>query len=114
MERDDQGMSYNFRFLNIAGDVAELLTLKFATLGAKSTDHFEGDVKCVVVPITHSGQARRLREAMETHAVSPGHVDVFASLLTEMDTGIIGAPEFVLDVVRETGAGLTFSYTYVG
>lgn len=52
------------------------------------------------------------RAAAMLHPARAGH-DLFASVVTDADTFIVGVPDFIVDLVRDLGCGVTFSCTLV-
>ena len=102
----------HFRFTRLTRSQAEEL----ASLGTgveikpkkDKPDEYVG-----VIPLEEGGEYGWIVDFVERHRPGEEDYGLFVSLVTEIDTDIIRAPRFALDLSRRAGGVVDFSYTYV-
>lgn len=120
-KRDKKGMKYCFRFLhlkeveakNLANDLLQYKP-KMSKHKTKASKHLDKRGHGVFFQLNKRIEGKILVKIMRKHKIKQNRTDVFASLLAQKNSAIIGVPEYVNEVLRSTHSNLTFSFTYVG
>jgi hypothetical protein len=113
-KRDKKGMKYSFRFLRLKEIDAKKLADDLVQYKPKVKERFDKLGYTLVLRLNKRIKAKVLFQVMRKHKIKQNKTDVFASLLAQKDTDIIGVPKYVNEVLRVTHSNLTFSFTYVG
>lgn len=96
---------YSFRFTKLTPDVAGRLRERLSGLGLESR---RPDV--IALPLREGADYRPLIEFIASETLEPGTYSVWASIVTSSDHGGISLPTYVLNITRETRAGVDFSF----
>jgi len=112
IDMDWKKQKNGFRFTRLARSQAEEL----ASLGSgvriqpkkDKPDEYVG-----WIDLEEGGEYGWILDFVERHRPGEEDYGLFVSLVTEIDTDIIRAPRFAMDLSRRAGGVVDFSYTYV-
>lgn len=96
---------FSLRFIRLTPDIAGRLRQRLSGLELESR---RPDV--ISVPLRAGTDYRPLLEFIASGPLDPTTYSVWASIVTSSDHGGISLPSFVLEIVRESGAGVDFSF----
>ncbi len=107
-------MNYSFRVLDLKKSVAENLAEALAAYQPNVKQQYGRRGYCLSLKITKKVKKQVLVNALKTRGIKPNKADIFASLLAQRDTAIIGVPKEIAELLCALRCKLTFSFTYVG
>jgi hypothetical protein len=96
---------FSFRFIKLTPEVAGRLRDRLSGLGMESR---RPDV--ISLPLRAGTDYRPLVQFIASEELDPTTYSVWASVVTSRDHGGISLPAHVLNIVRETRAGVDFSF----
>ena len=96
---------FSFRFTRLTPNVARRLRERLSGFGLESR---RPDV--ISLPLREGTDYRPLLDFIASEALEASTYSVWASLVTSSDHGGICLPPYVLDIARDTRAGVDFSF----
>ncbi len=66
-----------------------------------------------IIPIRKDKKYHWLNSFFKKNRINLSQCDIFISMSTRYDTRVLALPDYVMKVIRETGADITFSFTVV-
>ena len=96
---------FSFRLIKLTPETAGRLRLRLSGLEIESR---RPDV--ISIPLREDTDYRSLLEFIDAERLDPATYSVWASIVTSSDHGGISCPPYVVNIIRETGAGVDFSF----
>src|SRR3954463_352716 len=112
-------MAYNnerywFRFFHLSREQGDKLrsTYFYDGIRAMANRDFPGQF-VISIPLTGSLDLAPICDFVRAEHLEESEYGVFISLLTERETAIVTAPDFIRRLVRDVGGQIEFSFTVI-
>lgn len=106
-------VTYHIRIGPLDEKLASDLAGKFKKFGGILHNKKQGKGPIIIFILNEDSEILKIKKELDYFNIDRDKVDLFISMLTDLDTYIIDIPFFIEEAIKKINMRITFSYTFL-